>query len=168
MTIQQDYLFPVYIYQKTLNKVINICKRNKTEVFGFLIGTLYNWKGNYYIIIKNQVYVKSGLFGNEFSVYEMGDTPYTGEMNKYYLELEKIRQKNPKLLNLGWWHSHPNFGLFLSSVDINTQKLLYYKPYHVALVVDPIRDCYSFFTLDDSSKKGYKEISYAVISRIKD
>ncbi|GAG91604.1 unnamed protein product, partial [marine sediment metagenome] len=33
-----------------------------------------------------------------------------------------------------------------------------------ALIVDPIRKEYTFFTLDHSSKKGYKEISHAIIS----
>ncbi|MHA2166889.1 MAG: Mov34/MPN/PAD-1 family protein [Candidatus Hodarchaeales archaeon] len=40
---------------------------------------------------------------------------------------------------VGWWHSHPGFGLFLSATDINTHILSFQitQPHSVALVVDP-------------------------------
>jgi proteasome lid subunit RPN8/RPN11 len=50
---------------------------------------------------------------------------------------------------VGWYHSHPKFGLFLSDVDIRTQaKLEQFSQYVVALVVDPTSDEVGFFTLD--------------------
>lgn len=41
---------------------------------------------------------------------------------------------------VGWYHSHPGFGPWLSSVDMNTQmnfEMLH--PKFVALVIDPIQ-----------------------------
>ena len=64
---------------------------------------------------------------------------------------------------VGWWHSHPGFGCFLSHIDIATQNGIFYQPYHVALVVDPLRNEIAFFTLDKKSKRGYKEINFATI-----
>ena len=42
---------------------------------------------------------------------------------------------------VGWWHSHPGFGLFLSSTDITTHILSFQitRPHSVALVVDPTK-----------------------------
>lgn len=39
---------------------------------------------------------------------------------------------------VGWYHSHPGYGIFMSDTDLNTQsKLLQFSPFVVALVVDP-------------------------------
>jgi proteasome lid subunit RPN8/RPN11 len=42
---------------------------------------------------------------------------------------------------VGWWHSHPGFGLFLSSTDIKTHIFSFQitRPHSVALVVDPTK-----------------------------
>lgn len=41
---------------------------------------------------------------------------------------------------MGWYHSHPGFGCWLSSVDINTQQSFeHLTPRAVAVVVDPIQ-----------------------------
>ncbi|KAG8418696.1 multicatalytic endopeptidase [Metarhizium acridum] len=41
---------------------------------------------------------------------------------------------------VGWYHSHPGFGCWLSSVDINTQQSFeQLNPRAVAVVVDPIQ-----------------------------
>jgi proteasome lid subunit RPN8/RPN11 len=41
---------------------------------------------------------------------------------------------------VGWYHSHPGFGCWLSSVDINTQQSFeQLTPRAVAVVVDPIQ-----------------------------
>lgn len=41
---------------------------------------------------------------------------------------------------IGWYHSHPGYGCWLSGIDVSTQKLHqnYEEPF-VAVVVDPIR-----------------------------
>ena len=39
---------------------------------------------------------------------------------------------------VGWYHSHPGYGIFMSETDLNTQsKLLQFSPFVIALVVDP-------------------------------
>lgn len=39
---------------------------------------------------------------------------------------------------VGWYHSHPGYGLFMSETDLATQgKLLQFSPFVIALVVDP-------------------------------
>ena len=41
---------------------------------------------------------------------------------------------------VGWYHSHPGFGCWLSGVDINTQQSFeQLNPRAVAVVVDPIQ-----------------------------
>lgn len=46
---------------------------------------------------------------------------------------------------VGWFHTHPGHGVFMSSVDVNTH-LRYFAPFHrVAMVVDPIHLTFGAF-----------------------
>ena len=40
---------------------------------------------------------------------------------------------------LGWYHSHPNYGPWLSGIDVNTQKNMQMVGPMLAIVIDPIR-----------------------------
>jgi len=71
---------------------------------------------------------------------------------------------------VGWWHSHPGFGLFLSSTDIKTHILSFQmtRPHSVALVVDPTKlDVnglaeHRFFQVEGNSEDNnfdYKEVA---------
>ncbi|MCX7801264.1 MAG: Mov34/MPN/PAD-1 family protein [Fimbriimonadales bacterium] len=53
-----------------------------------------------------------------------------------------VRQMRQTLLDeplVGWYHSHPGFGAFLSCTDLRTQELHFSHPWSVALVHDPLR-----------------------------
>jgi 26S proteasome regulatory subunit N11 len=53
---------------------------------------------------------------------------------------EMLRQTGRNEIVVGWYHSHPGFGCFLSSVDVNTQKTFeQLNPRFVAVVVDPVQ-----------------------------
>ncbi len=52
---------------------------------------------------------------------------------------EWITRERPGLYIVGWYHSHPGFNLFLSTIDIETQKRYQMMfPKAVAMVVDPL------------------------------
>ncbi|KAH8105949.1 JAB1/Mov34/MPN/PAD-1 ubiquitin protease-domain-containing protein [Cristinia sonorae] len=54
--------------------------------------------------------------------------------------MEMLKQTGRPEMVVGWYHSHPGFGCWLSSVDINTQQLFEsLDPRSVAVVVDPIQ-----------------------------
>ncbi len=63
-----------------------------------------------------------------------------------------LRQTGRPEMVVGWYHSHPGFGCWLSGVDINTQQSFEaLSERAVAVVVDPIQsvkgftDSYIFF-----------------------
>jgi proteasome lid subunit RPN8/RPN11 len=47
---------------------------------------------------------------------------------------------------VGWYHSHPGYGVFLSATDRATQSLWFAQEWKVAIVVDPVRGEYQAFT----------------------
>jgi len=56
--------------------------------------------------------------------------------NRVWRELER----DENMVIVGWYHSHPNMGIFLSGTDVRNMKLFHYKPYQIAIVIDPIRN----------------------------
>ena len=54
--------------------------------------------------------------------------------------VEMLKQTGRNEIVVGWYHSHPGYGCWLSSTDINTQKTFEQQvPRTVAVVVDPIQ-----------------------------
>ena len=54
--------------------------------------------------------------------------------------LDMLKQTGRPEIVVGWYHSHPGFGTWLSGVDINTQKSFEaLNPRAVAVVVDPVQ-----------------------------
>lgn len=54
-------------------------------------------------------------------------------------------QKFPDLDIVGWYHTHPDFGVFLSSHDLFIHHHFFAQQLQVAYVVDPIRQTRGFF-----------------------
>jgi proteasome lid subunit RPN8/RPN11 len=55
--------------------------------------------------------------------------------NHIHRSLEK---NHPKLRMLGWYHSHPGFGVEFSEMDLFIQKNFFPNPTQIALVMDPL------------------------------
>jgi len=61
------------------------------------------------------------------------------------LENRRLAQYRDALV-LGWYHSHPGLGLFLSGFDRRLhQQIFGHEPWSVALVIDPIAETRAFF-----------------------
>jgi proteasome lid subunit RPN8/RPN11 len=56
--------------------------------------------------------------------------------------LEKLRTVEPEhgWRIVGWYHSHPGYGIFLSATDQHTHAVYFPRSWHIALVVDPKRN----------------------------
>jgi len=160
-SLEKDFIFPVYIHEDILNQIKKLCRNSDKEIFGYLIGVILKWKNKKYIIIKNQIYVKNAVRSDKFITSQIEGT--AGEFEKEFQKL-KLKRKDKDLRVVGWWHSHIDLGCFLSETDIQTQEFFFPESYQVALVVDPIRNTYKFFTLNNDSIKRYKVVSNAVIS----
>jgi proteasome lid subunit RPN8/RPN11 len=58
-------------------------------------------------------------------------------------------EKHPDLDIVGWYHTHPDFGIFLSGHDLFIHHNFFAQPLQVAYVVDPIRQTRGFFRWSD-------------------
>jgi len=53
---------------------------------------------------------------------------------------DEMEQKYPDLHIVGWYHTHPGFGIFLSEMDEFIQDHFFNLPHQVAFVFDPLSD----------------------------
>jgi proteasome lid subunit RPN8/RPN11 len=51
---------------------------------------------------------------------------------------------------VGWYHSHPDLGVFFSGTDRRTQRAFFNQPHCIGLVVDPIGFQETWFIGPDS------------------
>jgi proteasome lid subunit RPN8/RPN11 len=58
----------------------------------------------------------------------------------------------PDLSIVGWYHTHPTFGIFLSEYDLFIQENFFAHNGNVALVIDPVQGLYGWFAKDSSGK----------------
>lgn len=110
-------------------------KGGNLEVMGLLQGKL---AGDTMIIM--DVYALP-VEGTETRVNAAGDDEGMEYMFGYQELIEKVGRMEKVI---GWYHSHPGYGCWLSGIDVTTQKInqTYQEPF-LALVVDPKRTCTS-------------------------
>jgi proteasome lid subunit RPN8/RPN11/F0F1-type ATP synthase assembly protein I len=69
---------------------------------------------------------------------------------------EITRQRDdfpPDLQMVGWYHTHPNWGVFLSGMDMFICDHFFRRPLDVALVIDPCRGDRGWFHWSDSAEE---------------
>jgi proteasome lid subunit RPN8/RPN11 len=68
---------------------------------------------------------------------------------------------------LGWYHTHPDFGVFLSDTDLEkTHRVLFAEPFQIGLVYDPVRSRAGYFFWEgpqriDASQADWREFELA-------
>lgn len=58
---------------------------------------------------------------------------------------ESIDRDFPGAQIVGWYHTHPSFGIFLSEMDVFIQRHFFEAPHQVAIVIDPVANTHGGF-----------------------
>ena len=76
----------------------------------------------------------------------------------------------PELQMVGWYHTHPDWGVFLSGMDMFICENFFNKPLDVALVIDPCRGDRGVFQWEDESARDTRRTGgfYLIASRFRD
>jgi proteasome lid subunit RPN8/RPN11 len=127
-------MFYVSIEEGVLDKVMERAKSTENEIIGVLVGT----------IEEHTILISDAISGEQ----EQQSTRATLPPTTIAKVTDKILKGEVKGRIVGWYHSHPGFGLFMSSTDVNTQKNLQQFSSNVtALIVDPDCEEFGFFTI---------------------
>lgn len=66
---------------------------------------------------------------------------------------QALKKKNGQEEILGWVHTHPGFGTFLSEYDRIQHKRYFEKPWHIALVIDHLNQEKAVYFMNDNEFK---------------
>ena len=142
----------LYIDINAVDKILEHCAvmaGRRLEALGFLVGDIYRWNDDDFSVVHEIVTGK--LDSTAVSVKFRRDS-----FENLFDQLDDIEYD---YVLIGWYHSHPGYTSFMSSIDVDTQARMFNKPFHVALVVDPINlDMKSFRIIGEKCM----EIPYAV------
>lgn len=78
---------------------------------------------------------------------------YTPESWRYIHDVLAVRYPNEEALIVGWYHTHPGFGIFLSGMDLFIHQNFFTQPWHIAFVLDPVARRSGFFTWNRPKKQ---------------
>jgi proteasome lid subunit RPN8/RPN11 len=119
----------VFIARSAMEGILTRAQQGgEREVGGFLLGGLHSYGGRRYVDISVQVPATTARGGRAHLTFS-NDT--LREFHATHAE------RHPGKVVLGWYHTHPGYGLFLSADDLFIQRGFYAADHHVALVVDP-------------------------------
>ena len=140
----------VYIKQDVYKALEKLSSSDTSKELGSIIlGDYWQALGKTHVIISPYVAAKY----TDASASTLTFTHETWD----YVHAEHER-KYPDKKIIGWQHTHPNYGIFLSNYDMFIQENFFNLPFQVAYVIDPIQNIRGFFQWKDGKVeklKGY-------------
>lgn len=127
----------IYIHQKVYREIHRFAaNKTENEHGGILVGRVLNEMGKENTIIEEFIEAKH----NTATPTTLTFTHETWDY--FHSEMDK-KYKDKKIV--GWIHTHPNFGIFLSENDRFIQQNFFTDSNQVAYVIDPIQNEEGFF-----------------------
>lgn len=127
----------VYIHQSVYEELESYSARELHKEQGsILLGTACEDQGKTHVVITHWIEAK-------YTDASASTLTFTHETWDY---IHKERSKvAPDKKVVGWQHTHPNYGIFLSNYDLFIQENFFNLPFQIAYVVDPVQYKRGFF-----------------------
>lgn len=126
----------ILAYERVLDDVLRYSDQSmRVEIGGFLLGKLHE-SPEWCCEIR-------GFTAAEHTRSTAGSLTFTHEtwatLNRY------LDQRGQGDKVLGWHHTHPGLGVFLSGYDEFIHRHFFSQPWQLAMVVDPVKQEFGFF-----------------------
>ncbi|WP_297430008.1 LysM peptidoglycan-binding domain-containing protein [Clostridium sp.] len=132
----------IYIKQDVYKKIEKFSKKDTTrECGGILIGDYAEINNKKNVII-------SAFIEAKYTDASASTLTFTHESWNYIHSEQKKLYPTEKIL--GWQHTHPGYGIFLSNYDIFIQENFFNLSWQIAYVVDPKAEIRGFFQWKNS------------------
>ncbi len=129
----------ICIGRSTLDEILEYSDRSlATETGGFLIGQRFHDRHCGRSFLGIEYFLPANSTSNGFDSLTFTHDTWS------QLHREIDRQYKGSLI-LGWHHTHPGFGIFLSRHDEFIHRNFFDSPWHIAMVVDPRHGELGFF-----------------------
>ena len=127
----------VYIKQDVYKALEKLAASDTTKELGSIIlGEYCQEHGKTHVIISQYIEAK-------YTDASASTLTFTHETWDYVHTEHEKRYPDKKII--GWQHTHPNYGIFLSNYDMFIQENFFNLPFQVAYVIDPIQNLRGFF-----------------------
>lgn len=127
----------VYIKQDVYKALEKLSASDTTKELGsILLGQYSDAHGKSHVVISQFIEAK-------YTDASASTLTFTHETWDYVHS--RHAQRYPELKIIGWQHTHPNYGIFLSNYDMFIQENFFNLPFQVAYVIDPIQNIRGFF-----------------------
>lgn len=127
----------VYIHQNTYNAIERFSRSDMDHELGsILFGGYSQYSNKMHVVISDHIEAK-------YTDATASTLTFTHETWDYIHKEHATRYPNLKIL--GWQHTHPGYGIFLSNYDVFIQENFFNLPFQVAYVVDPKQNLRGFF-----------------------
>ena len=133
----------IYADEAVLERIMaHAAEQPGRECFGLLLGNAYRDEARGILWMHLQDSVAARSVSATAATVEVS----TDEFQRLNDEVDRIREHtDDNVRKIGWYHSHPDIGVFMSKTDRNNQERFYPQEWQIALVVDPVRDEMGFF-----------------------
>ena len=127
----------VYIKQDVYKALEKFYASNASKELGsILLGDYCQELGKTNVIISQYIEAK-------YTDASASTLTFTHETWNYIHSTHEQLYGDKKII--GWQHTHPNYGIFLSNYDLFIQENYFNLPFQVAYVIDPIQNIRGFF-----------------------
>jgi proteasome lid subunit RPN8/RPN11 len=121
--------YQAVVRQSALNQIHRHGAETDVEVCGVLVGNVYRDETGPYLFI-------SDIIRGDQATGRSTQVTFTADTWTHIQTT--MDQKFAEQRIVGWYHTHPSFGIFLSGMDLFIQENFFNLPWQVALVYDPV------------------------------
>jgi proteasome lid subunit RPN8/RPN11 len=130
----------VFTSENTESSLVRFaCSDNHYELGGVLVGRVAKSTRRLFLQIKDFVPATKG-------VSRRASFEFTNEAQEEIHQMMQERFKTQRIV--GWFHTHPGYGIFLSSADQFIDGNYFNEPFHIAVVIDPTKPEIGVFVWD--------------------
>ena len=130
----------IFLYPCAKDRIIRLSCQHRTETGGVLIGEMHYFyeeeQKYYYVEVRNAYHAPDTL---------ADETRLTFTAESWARISDAVERDFPDQLIVGWYHTHPGHGVYLSEPDVAIQNDFFGKNGQIALVIDPVAKEASFF-----------------------
>lgn len=124
-------LLAVFVTPQAVENIRSYACTDKTnELGGVLVGKTGKSSKRIFVLVQDYIPAIKGI--SRRASFE-----FTNEAQQAIHEIHQARYKDHAIL--GWFHTHPGYGVFLSGADQFIDRNYFKEPFHVAMVIDPAR-----------------------------
>lgn len=127
----------VYIHQDVYKEMEKYASSDTAHELGtIMIGEYSEDMGKMHVVISDFIYAK-------YTDASASTLTFTHETWDYVHKEHDEKYPDKKIV--GWQHTHPGYGIFLSNYDMFIQENFFNLPFQVAYVIDPVQHLRGFF-----------------------